>query len=404
MKNKKNSNKSTFRRINDWLHLWLGLASGLVVFIVSITGCIYVFQQDIKDALEPWRFVEAQNKPFVPPSQLLDTALVYMPGLTPTGLTYSNKEGAAAVGYMGSENGMVTFTAIFLNPYSGEFLQKQTLGEGGFDFFHFILEGHRALWLPHEIGRPLVGIATLIFLVLLISGLIMWWPKKWSKSNIDKSFKIKWNGKFKRVNYDLHNVVGFYSLLLAFVLGVTGLVWSFTWFADGLYFVTSGGESNPGHHHPHSDVSKAGMFADDTVSMLDKAWYKTLALEPNAQGWYMTPILEDEEDAIELTAYQDFGSWYNRNEYYYDQHTLELYRVQGDRYAEAKLADQLVMLNYDIHVGIVWGMPGKILAFFISLICASLPITGFLVWWNKKKKPKKKDGQGKHKIVKTARA
>jgi uncharacterized iron-regulated membrane protein len=134
MKNKKNSNKSTFRRINDWLHLWLGLASGLVVFIVSITGCIYVFQQDIKDALEPWRFVEAQNKPFVPPSQLLDTALVYMPGLTPTGLTYSNKEGAAAVGYMGSENGMVTFTAIFLNPYSGEFLQKQTLGEGGFDF------------------------------------------------------------------------------------------------------------------------------------------------------------------------------------------------------------------------------------------------------------------------------
>jgi uncharacterized iron-regulated membrane protein len=35
-------------------------------------------------------------------------------------------------------------------------------------------------------------------------------------------------------------------------------------------------------------------------------------------------------------------------------------------------------------------MPGKILAFFISLICASLPVTGFLVWWNKKKTPKKK--------------
>src|SRR5690606_21272694 len=131
--------------------------------------------------------------------------------------------------------------------------------------------GHRALWLPYEIGRPIVGVATLIFVLLLFSGLVMWWPKKWNKSNRDKSFKIKWNGSFKRVNYDLHNVVGFYSLVLAFVLAVTGLVWSFTWFADGVYYLTSGGESNPGHHHPHSDVSKAGMFADDTVSMLDKA-------------------------------------------------------------------------------------------------------------------------------------
>lgn len=402
MKSKKKGSKSVLRQVNDWLHLWLGLTSGIVVFIVSITGCIYVFEPDIKDALEPWRFVEAQDKPFVPPSQLLDTAQAYMPGQKPTGLTYSNKEGAAAVGYMG--NGEGDFTAIFINPYTGEFLRKQSHSDGGFDFFQFIIDGHRALWLPYEIGRPVVGIATLVFVLLLFTGLVMWWPKKLSKSELNKSFKIKWNGKFKRVNYDLHNVVGFYSLILAFVLAVTGLVWSFEWFGNGLYYLTSGGKEKPGHHHPHSDTTKAGMFASDTVSMLDKAWYKTLALEPDAQGWYMTPILEDEEDAIELTAYQNFGSWYNRNEYYYDQHTLEPYRVQGDRFSEASLADQLVMLNYDMHVGIVWGMPGKILAFFISLICASLPITGFLVWWNKKKKPKKQDSLNKQISARTARA
>ena len=43
------------------------------------------------------------------------------------------------------------------------------------------------------------------------------------------------------------------------------------------------------------------------------------------------------------------------------------------------------MLNYDIHIGAVLGLTGKIIAFLISLICASLPITGFLVWWNKRK-------------------
>ena len=110
----------------------------------------------------------------------------------------------------------------------------------------------------------------------------------------------------------------------------------------------------------------------------------------------MTPILEDKDDALEVIAYQDHGSWYNRNEYYYDQYTLELFRVQGDRYTEANVADKLTMLNYDIHVGAVWGLPGKVLAFCISLICASLPITGFLVWWNKKKKAKKKAPLGKN--------
>ncbi|MGV3502333.1 MAG: PepSY-associated TM helix domain-containing protein [Adhaeribacter sp.] len=404
MKSKKSSKPSVFRRINDWLHLWLGLVSGIVVFIVSLTGCFYAFQQEIKDAVEPWRFVEVQNKGFVPPSQLLDTAMAYMPGKKPTGLTYSNREGAAAVGFSSFEQGQRHFTAIFMNPYTGEFLQKQqTLGNGEFDFFRFILDGHRALWLPYDIGRPIVGVCTLIFLVLLVSGLVMWWPRRWNKSNVDRSFKIRWKGSLKRVNYDLHNVLGFYSLVLALVLAVTGLVWSFTWFEDSLYYVTSGGKEHPGHHHPHSDLSKAHLLASDSISALDQAWMKTLAAEPHAQGMYMTPILEDKEDAIEIIAYQNHGSWYNRNEYFYDQYTLELFRVQGDRYEEASFADQLTMLNYDIHVGAVWGLPGKVLAFFISLICASLPVTGFLVWWNKKKKTNKKTALPKNPAPVTSR-
>ncbi|GHA35308.1 sulfite reductase [Salinimicrobium marinum] len=389
MNRKKKPKKSTFRKINDWLHLWLGLFSGIVVFIVSITGCFYAFQQEIKDAMEPWRFVEARDQAFVPPSQLLDTARVHMPGMEPTGLTYSNREGAAAVGYhtFGEKEG---FSVIFLNPYTAEPIKSmQTVGNGEFDFFHFIIDGHRALWLPYSIGQPIVGIATLIFLVMLISGLIMWWPKKWNKNTYKKSFNIKWNAKFKRVNYDLHNVLGFYSLVFAFIIGVTGLVWSFEWFEDSLYYVTSGGESHPGHHHPHSDISKAELAENEIIPVLDRAWYKVVKQEPDAQGMYLTPTPEDPEDAIEIIAYQDKGTWYNRNEYYFDQYTLERYRVQGDVYEDAGFADQLMMLNHDIHVGAVWGLAGKILAFLISLVSASLPVTGFLVWWNKKKKDKK---------------
>ena len=326
----------------------------------------------------------------MPPSKILDTALAYMPGQEPSGLTYSNAEGAAAVGFNSFEDGKRSFTAVFVNPYTGDFIKKQQiLGSGNFDFFRFIIDGHRALWMPYEIGRPIVGVSTLIFLLLLITGLVMWWPKNFKKANFNKSFKIKWNGSFKRVNYDLHNVLGFYSLVLALVIAVTGLVYSFEWFADSLYYVTSGGESMPEHHHPHSDIAQKDLVQDDGITALDRAWYKTISQEPDVQGMYMTPVIKDEDDAIEIVAYQDHGSFFNRNEYYYDQYTLEQYRVKGDRFEEADFADQLNMLNYDIHIGAALGLPGKILAFFISLICASLPVTGFLVWLNKKKGKKK---------------
>ncbi|MEJ4087351.1 PepSY-associated TM helix domain-containing protein [Galbibacter orientalis] len=82
---KKKKTKSIFRIINDEIHLWLGLISGIIVFIVSITGCFYAFEREIKDAIEPWRFVEQENKLFVPPSVLIDTAAVYMDLLYLTG-------------------------------------------------------------------------------------------------------------------------------------------------------------------------------------------------------------------------------------------------------------------------------------------------------------------------------
>ena len=67
----KNNN---FKKLIGKIHLWLGLSSGIIVFIIAVTGCLYAFQEEIQNITEEYRFVEKQNEPFLPPSQLEEMA------------------------------------------------------------------------------------------------------------------------------------------------------------------------------------------------------------------------------------------------------------------------------------------------------------------------------------------
>src|SRR5699024_6522294 len=336
-----------------------------------------------------WRFVNAQQQAMAPPSTLLDTANAYVQGLKPTGLTYAGKTGAAAVGYEQNENGKESFEVVFMNPYSGRFIKKQsTLEDGDFDFFRFIIEGHRYLWLPQAIGKKIVDYATLTFIFLLISGLILWWPKNLKKAEKRKAFFIKWNVKFKRLVYDLHNVVGFYSLIIALIIVVTGVIVGLTWFKDGVYFVASGGETQEIQFPKSSPKAKTSSL--NTPQKLDVAWNKVINQEKEIpKGMYISPNLSNKTTPILIISYHDAETFYDRDTYYFDQYTLQRIHTPRDSYQDASFANKLLMLNYDIHIGSVWGIPGKIIAFIISLICASLPVTGFLYWWNRPKNKKK---------------
>jgi uncharacterized iron-regulated membrane protein len=84
----------------------------------------------------------------------------------------------------------------------------------------------------------------------------------------------------------------------------------------------------------------------------------------------------------------DDGTYWQNDNIYFDQYTLKELPVDHvyGRFKDAAAADKLMRMNYDIHVGAVLGLPGKVLAFFASLLCASLPVTGFYIWWGRRKK------------------
>lgn len=385
---------SRFKRINNWLHLWLGLISGVIVLIVCLTGCIWVFNEEITALLEPETNIEWQNKPVLKPSQLAAIATKQNPGKV---ASYANYQQGRAINLtLRPANAKAAdrrgaYTLLKINPYTGRVISKEEHKAGEADFFRTILNGHRFLWLPSEIGRPIVNYGTLVFVILLITGLIWWYPKKWNKSTREKSFTIKWGASFKRVNLDLHNVLGFYSLLFLAAIALTGMVYGIKWYSESLYWVTTGGETLPEFRRLESDSLQKGKgFAPDKV--MDIAWNKVITKHPKSMGFYYSyPDTANAKAAVYITVYPNKGQFYNSQGYTFDQHTLkEIKRTDpySVPYNQASVGQKLRKMNYDIHVGSILGFPGKVLAFLAALIGASLPVTGFLVWYGRKSKKK----------------
>ena len=371
--------KMSFKKTIGLLHLWLGLSSGIIVFIIAITGCLYAFQVEIQNITQEYRFVTEQQSPFLPPSQLLKIAQKQLPDKTIHAIKYNGKTDAAEAIFFHYEP--TYYYTTYLNPYSGKVL-KTVDNESG--FFHFILDGHYYLWLPEKIGQVVVGTATLIFLFLIISGFILWFPK--NKNAVKQRLWFKWkNGmKWKRKNYDLHNITGFYVLIIAILFAVTGLVWGFQWFASSYYKVL-GGEKSLIYEEP---VSKPFKEQKNTSrEPLDAIWYKMAVEYPKAQSIEIHPP-ETDSSSIAVNANFDKETYSKIDYRYFDQYSLKEINVDHlwGRNKEDKIADSLMKMNYDIHTGGIFGLAGKVFAFLISLLIASLPITGFYIWWGRKNK------------------
>ncbi|MCF0061237.1 PepSY domain-containing protein [Dyadobacter chenwenxiniae] len=367
------------------LHLYLGLASGIVVFVVAITGCILAFEHEIKRFTQPYMFVEppASNAKVLPPSVLQASAEKMLPGKKANGVLYGIPTRNAEVGFYNANPEY--YYVVYVNPYTAQ-VQHVWNEEG--DFFHFILHGHYYLWLPPTIGQPVVASATLIFLIMLISGLVLWWPK--NKSAAKQRFSVKWDAAWRRKNYDLHNVFGFYVLSIGFLLGFTGLVWGFKWFSQGLYNVT-GGKGSDEYYIPASDSTLlTGAFTP--ITAVDKVWLALKKEYPVNEGMNISIPHTKSESIFSFVNFRA-GTYYNVDYNYFDQYSLKKIKMTGPyagRYKDADFANTLRRMNYDIHVGAILGLPGKIIVFLASLICASLPVTGTIIWWGRRKKQSRK--------------
>jgi uncharacterized iron-regulated membrane protein len=379
--------KSMFKRIAGWIHLWLGLVTGLIVVVIAVTGCLFVFQQEISDLrYRNVIFIPAQEKEAkpLPLARLQEIAQARLGAQQPVNDITAWKDPGRAwefMAYRFNDTALTYFGAVeyyrsvFVNPYNG---QVTGVRDYKTDFFSIVKYLHWSLLLNTKYGQPIVGWSTVIFVLMLITGLVLWWPKKWNRATRKASFSIRWKGRFKRLNYDLHNVLGFYFYIPALILALTGMVYAFQWFESFVYAAASGTTV-----YPQQPVLKSQDSAAAAIDPLTVSYREALVNHPQYVRMNISPA-SGQEGTISVYAYNDAETYYAYQEMQFDRYSGRLIRQRD--WKEQNPGEKLIGMNYDIHVGAIGGLAGKIIAFFASLVAASLPITGFYVWWNKKRK------------------
>lgn len=378
-----------FKKKLLWLHKWLGLLSGLVVLIVSLTGCLTVFQDELQLMTHPEKFfIEKEN---LQPSQTI--ALSQLISIAERKLNPGQK--ISRVDIFPQNNRTWIFRAIktnkdaffysdfftyykrvFVNPYTGN---VQVVENTKANFFQIVLQLHMNLLLGKKYGHVIVGFSTIFFGVLCLTGIVLWWPKKWKPKTIKNSFSINFKAKSKRLNYDLHKVLGFYSLLLALLFAFTGLVFAFPAFKKMV--------SNQLNSFDSKEKQQLSLpsIPQTAATVLDNGLNYVLAHHPNADQL----SIRIEKDVSEP---QDIQVRIEKNRtgvfywYYFNQKSGQVEELKTSD--NLQLGSRVTSLNYDLHVGSIGGIYTKVLAFFAALACASLPVTGFIIWLNKYNKAK----------------
>lgn len=380
----------TLRKIAYRLHLWIGLISGIIVFIVCITGAIWalnIYGWVDKDT-SAGMVIKSNSEELLKPSQLAEISRNIL-GVPPTYVSYV-KDAPVRVGSYGKGNRV----SVLLNPYNGKIIEGQDLkqnqagGKKEFNFWNFIRQGHRTLWLPREIGRPVVNYGTLAFVIVLITGLIIWFPK--SKKAAKNRLLPNWKKKtpVKRKLFDLHTILGFYICFVLLFIACTGMVWGIKWWSEGLYKITTGGKDLPEWGIAKSDT--LNMTSMEPTIAVDLIFDQLNKKNSSAQGINLNfPDAADQSSVITATVSPEKEVYYNSDRYTFDRYSLKEIKVEGPysgKYKDLGFGDKLRRMNYEIHIGSIWGTPGRLLAFSGALFGASLPVTGFYIFLKKRRK------------------
>ena len=420
------------------LHLWLSVPFGIIITLICFSGAMLIFEPEITRSVKSdVYYVRSSEGDPLPMGELMETVKATLPdSVAITGVTvFSDKDRTYQVNLSKPRR-----ASMFIDQYSGEITGKyERLG-----FFSTMFKLHR--WLldsanPHgdgvKVGKLLVGISTLIFVIALITGVVIWWPR--ARKNFRRSLSISakngWQGLWK----SLHVAGGMYALVFVLAMALTGLTWSFDWYRTAFYAVCGvehtprnfggaseksperghGSEGAENHRATRGEGRRGGNGEGRSEGRSERHGegrgerYGEGRGERYGEGrgeghrggrrhsefgrWQevYNELKAKNPDAPQITigastASVTLGSIGNgraSDKYEFNRRTGEI--TPATKYADAVEADKLRGWIYAIHTGSWGGIITRILWLLSALLGASLPLTGYYIWIKhlRKKKP-----------------
>ena len=365
----------TLKQIFGKLHLWLGLASGLVVLIVAATGCLLVFEDELDEwANHDFYFVKVpQQAQRLPVDSMMHAATAFNPALKIARVYVETEAPDRSVVFL-AKKGKKQSWQIAVNPYTGKVIEGVNNDKR---FFGVVLDLHRRLCM-NEVGKAITGASCLIFAIMIITGLVLWWPKR--LKILKQRTRIQWTSNWKRLNWDLHAVGGFYVHLVLFAIALTGLTWAYPWFNNAIFLLVDG-----------KPMKKTEAPANIIKQPVQAGFYESIYQQTNNKLPYKgrLTMLLPEKDNLSITVNK-----MNR-EASVDNITDALYFEKGtgrllkeNLFKNSSTGNKVRRMVYPIHTGKLYGWPTQIIALIASLVAFSLPITGLLIYLVGRKKRK----------------
>lgn len=354
------------RTLSSKLHLYFGLIAGLLLAPIGLSGSILVFHDAIDEAFNPDLLTVAPQHTRVSLQSVVDSVQQVFPHETVVQLEIpQEKTGVHEVALTDYSR------TVYVDPYRGDVLGSRSHGEG---ITGMLFDLHVEL-LGGATGKTVVGILGFVLIAISLTGLVLWWR---GPHQVLEGLKIKRTGSAQRLNYDLHNVLGFGSSLLLIVLAFTG---SALIFYNTFHKTAHVATNTPLPPPPPSST----VQLDVERPSLDQMASRTRQAMPNAtirRIYFPTAP----EEAFLFRIKQPAEPHQNgMTMVYIDQYSGQILRV--DDALKASFAATLGQWLYPLHTGVFGGWWGRLLVALLGLMPTFFLVTGFLIWrWPKNKR------------------
>ena len=370
----------TLRRALFWIHLTAGCLAGLVILVMSVTGVLLAYKRQVINWSDRVFWAQpAAGTRRLPLDALLAT-IQESQGRAPTAITVRADSAAPVAFDFGRER------TVFVDPYSG-----QILGDGSRRlraFFSAVEDVHRWLGVSsgsRSAGRAITGACNLGFLILVITGPILWWPKEWNWNNL-KKVTLPRAGPWGRArDWNWHNVLGFWCVVPLLVIVLTGVIMSYAWANNLLYRMTGNAPPPPGPAAVQNAAGRgpgAGRSPEQSLSKtegatqlgLDRLFARAGQQVPD---WTTISLRLPDNAAGPLTLSIDCGNGGRpdlRSQLTLDRATGEI--VRWEPFSSYNRGRQLRAWARFSHTGEAGGLLGQTLAAIVSVGASLLVFTG----------------------------